>query len=209
MDHGKVPLPPLTLDLDGNSCSINPSAVHPSSNIPPLLLPPNILQECLQLSNMDMEWANFLFGPMKIGNGNYPQRPSSPPTGMGGDVIGGDGSSGATMARAPDDTRKITGRTKRSVPPRVAFHTRSPDDVLDDGYRWRKYGQKAVKNSSHPRSYYRCTHHTCNVKKQIQRHANDPEIVITTYEGKHDHPSEKLMETLAPLLKQLQFLTRL
>ncbi|KAF7801282.1 dicarboxylate transporter 1, chloroplastic-like [Senna tora] len=29
--------------------------------------------------------------------------------------------------------------------------TRSADDVLDDGYRWRKYGQKAVKNSIYPR----------------------------------------------------------
>ncbi|KAJ0559202.1 putative transcription factor WRKY family [Helianthus annuus] len=57
-------------------------------------------------------------------------------------------------------------------------------------------------------SYYRCTHHTCNVKKQIQRLAKDDSIVVTTYEGVHNHPCEKLMETLAPLLKQLQFLSR-
>jgi hypothetical protein len=24
-------------------------------------------------------------------------------------------------------------------------------DVLDDGYKWRKYGQKVVKNTQHPR----------------------------------------------------------
>ncbi|KAA8520426.1 hypothetical protein F0562_014683 [Nyssa sinensis] len=42
--------------------------------------------------------------------------------------------------------------------PRFCFQTRSDIDVLDDGYKWRKYGQKVVKNSLHPRSYYRCTH---------------------------------------------------
>ncbi|KAK4783322.1 hypothetical protein SAY86_007696 [Trapa natans] len=35
--------------------------------------------------------------------------------------------------------------------PRFCFQTRSDIDVLDDGYKWRKYGQKVVKNSLHPR----------------------------------------------------------
>ncbi|KAF0894380.1 hypothetical protein E2562_038494 [Oryza meyeriana var. granulata] len=34
--------------------------------------------------------------------------------------------------------------------PRFCFQTRSDVDVLDDGYKWRKYGQKVVKNSLHP-----------------------------------------------------------
>ncbi|XP_071695841.1 probable WRKY transcription factor 56 [Rutidosis leptorrhynchoides] len=101
-----------------------------------------------------------------------------------------------------------SGRGKKVTPSRVAFHTRSSEDILDDGYKWRKYGQKSVKNSHHPRSYYRCTQHTCNVKKQIQRLSKDNSIVVTTYEGIHNHPCEKLMETLTPLLKQLQFLSR-
>ncbi|KAG7544142.1 WRKY domain [Arabidopsis thaliana x Arabidopsis arenosa] len=98
-------------------------------------------------------------------------------------------------------------KEKRSKVPRIAFQTRSDDDVLDDGYRWRKYGQKSVKHNAHPRSYYRCTYHTCNVKKQVQRLAKDPNVVVTTYEGIHNHPCEKLMETLNPLLRQLQFLS--
>jgi len=44
------------------------------------------------------------------------------------------------------------GRVKKATRvPRFAFQTRSADDILDDGYRWRKYGQKAVKNSTYPR----------------------------------------------------------
>ncbi|CAK9177798.1 unnamed protein product [Ilex paraguariensis] len=75
--------------------------------------------------------------------------------------------------------RRAGGRNGKSTRPRFAFQTRSADDILDDGFRWRKYGQKAVKNSIYPRSYYRCTHHTCNVKKQAQ------EEVYTTGTGKN------------------------
>lgn len=76
---------------------------------------------------------------------------------------------------------------KRIQQPRVAFMTKSEVDHLEDGYRWRKYGQKAVKNSPFPRSYYRCTNSKCIVKKRVERSSEDPTIVITTYEGQHCH----------------------
>ncbi|PUZ64586.1 hypothetical protein GQ55_3G154500 [Panicum hallii var. hallii] len=78
---------------------------------------------------------------------------------------------------------------KKPREPRVAFMTKSEVDQLEDGYRWRKYGQKAVKNSSYPRSYYRCTAARCGVKKRVERSHQDPSTVITTYEGQHTHPS--------------------
>nr|AFX83946.1 WRKY super family protein [Hevea brasiliensis] len=78
---------------------------------------------------------------------------------------------------------------KRQREPRFAFMTKSDVDHLEDGYRWRKYGQKAVKNSPFPRSYYRCTSASCNVKKRVERSFSDPSIVVTTYEGQHIHPS--------------------
>lgn len=40
---------------------------------------------------------------------------------------------------------------KKAKKPKYAFQTRSQVDILDDGYRWRKYGQKAVKNNKFPR----------------------------------------------------------
>jgi len=36
--------------------------------------------------------------------------------------------------------------------PRVVVQTTSEVDILDDGYRWRKYGQKVVKGNPNPRS---------------------------------------------------------
>lgn len=71
--------------------------------------------------------------------------------------------------------------------PRIIVQTTSEVDLLDDGYRWRKYGQKVVKGNPYPRSYYKCTSQGCNVRKHVERAATDPKAVITTYEGKHNH----------------------
>ncbi|XP_010258120.1 PREDICTED: probable WRKY transcription factor 57 [Nelumbo nucifera] len=93
--------------------------------------------------------------------------------------------SDAKQPEIPSKNRK-KGQ-KRTRQPRFAFMTKSEIDHLEDGYRWRKYGQKAVKNSPFPRSYYRCTNSKCTVKKRVERSSEDPTIVITTYEGQHCH----------------------
>jgi WRKY transcription factor 33 len=71
--------------------------------------------------------------------------------------------------------------------PRVVVQTTSDIDILDDGYRWRKYGQKVVKGNPNPRSYYKCTSQGCPVRKHVERASHDLRAVITTYEGKHNH----------------------
>ncbi|KAI0519302.1 hypothetical protein KFK09_006744 [Dendrobium nobile] len=71
--------------------------------------------------------------------------------------------------------------------PKVVIQTTSDMDVLDDGYRWRKYGQKVVKGNPNPRSYYKCTSAHCPVRKHIERASTDLRAVITAYEGKHNH----------------------
>ncbi|KAL3835719.1 hypothetical protein ACJIZ3_010455 [Penstemon smallii] len=96
---------------------------------------------------------------------------------------------------------------KKSKKPRYAFQTRSQVDILDDGYRWRKYGQKAVKNNKFPRSYYRCTHQNCDVKKQVQRLSRDEGVVVTTYEGMHSHSIEKSTDNFEHILSQMQIYT--
>ncbi|CAJ1931984.1 unnamed protein product [Sphenostylis stenocarpa] len=76
---------------------------------------------------------------------------------------------------------------KTVTEPRIIVQTTSEVDLLDDGYRWRKYGQKVVKGNPYPRSYYKCTTPGCNVRKHVERASTDPKAVITTYEGKHNH----------------------
>ncbi|XP_044505452.1 probable WRKY transcription factor 33 isoform X2 [Mangifera indica] len=71
--------------------------------------------------------------------------------------------------------------------PRIVVQTTSDIDILDDGYRWRKYGQKVVKGNPNPRSYYKCTTTGCPVRKHVERASHDTRAVITTYEGKHNH----------------------
>nr|DAD38606.1 TPA_asm: hypothetical protein HUJ06_012928 [Nelumbo nucifera] len=58
----------------------------------------------------------------------------------------------------------------------------------DDGYTWRKYGQKEILGSKFPRSYYRCTHknfYGCDAKKQVQRLDDDPKTFEIIYYGVH------------------------
>ena len=57
----------------------------------------------------------------------------------------------------------------------------------DDGYNWRKYGQKQVKGSENPRSYYKCTYPSCPTKKKVER-SLDGQITEIVYKGSHNHP---------------------
>ncbi|KAJ4832883.1 hypothetical protein Tsubulata_020191 [Turnera subulata] len=81
----------------------------------------------------------------------------------------------------PASVDKTTGE------PRLVVQTLSEVDIVNDGYRWRKYGQKMVKGSPNPRSYYRCSSPGCPAKKHVERASHDSKVVITSYEGQHDH----------------------
>ncbi|KAE9617742.1 putative transcription factor WRKY family [Lupinus albus] len=56
----------------------------------------------------------------------------------------------------------------------------------EDGYNWRKYGQKQVKGCEYPRSYYKCTQPNCLVKKKVER-SHDGQITAIIYKGSHNH----------------------
>ncbi|KAD7480302.1 hypothetical protein E3N88_03438 [Mikania micrantha] len=61
-------------------------------------------------------------------------------------------------------------------------------DTIEDGYAWRKYGQKEIMNSNFPRCYFRCTHkqvHGCKALKQVQRFEDDSHMFHIMYFGQH------------------------
>ncbi|KAL9251305.1 WRKY transcription factor 1-like protein [Drosera capensis] len=100
----------------------------------------------------------------------------------------GDKKENSTPKRRKKNTENLDSPVdKSSNDSRVVVQTVSAVDVVNDGYRWRKYGQKMVKGNPNPRSYYRCSTAGCPAKKHVERASHDPTVVITAYEGEHDH----------------------
>ncbi|BAT87858.1 hypothetical protein LR48_Vigan09g161800 [Vigna angularis] len=72
---------------------------------------------------------------------------------------------------------------------------------LDDGYSWRKYGQKDILGAKFPRGYYRCTHRNvqgCLATKQVQRSDEDPTTIEVTYRGRHTCTQAKYLNKAFP-----------
>ncbi|KAK1272168.1 putative WRKY transcription factor 70 [Acorus gramineus] len=58
---------------------------------------------------------------------------------------------------------------------------------LHDEHQWRKYGQKEIRNSKFPRSYYRCSdEQSCPATKQVQQlDHSDPPMYHVVYHNDH------------------------
>ncbi|XP_073151619.1 probable WRKY transcription factor 4 isoform X2 [Henckelia pumila] len=90
-------------------------------------------------------------------------------------VVNGDDDELIAKRRNVDIGSSMPASSQQTVTDsKIVVQTRSEVDLLDDGFKWRKYGQKVVKGNPHPR-------------KHVERASADPKCVITTYEGKHNH----------------------
>ncbi|CAN7104688.1 unnamed protein product [Brassica rapa subsp. narinosa] len=82
----------------------------------------------------------------------------------------------------------MIGATRSCKSQRVILQMETEENNPDDGFRWRKYGQKVVKGNPNPsRSYYKCTYTACDVKKHVERGAEDVKLLLVTYDGIHEH----------------------
>ncbi|PIN26158.1 hypothetical protein CDL12_01096 [Handroanthus impetiginosus] len=90
---------------------------------------------------------------------------------------------GASRCHCP---KKRKSRLKRVE--RVPAISMKMADIPPDDYSWRKYGQKPIKGSPHPRGYYKCSSvRGCPARKHVERALDDPTMLIVTYEGEHNH----------------------
>ncbi|XP_076884022.1 WRKY DNA-binding transcription factor 70-like [Bidens hawaiensis] len=86
----------------------------------------------------------------------------------------------------PVKERRGCYKRRRTVDSRVTISS-----TTEDGYAWRKYGQKEILNSKFPRCYFRCTHkhfHGCKAVKQVQKQEDESNMFHITYFGHHTCP---------------------
>ncbi|GLT50113.1 hypothetical protein SLA2020_236220 [Shorea laevis] len=97
----------------------------------------------------------------------------------------GSGKCGSSSSKCHCSKKKKL-RVKRVV--RVPAISLKMADIPPDDYSWRKYGQKPIKGSPHPRGYYKCSSvRGCPARKHVERAVDDPLMLIVTYEGEHNH----------------------
>ncbi|RDX78254.1 putative WRKY transcription factor 15, partial [Mucuna pruriens] len=92
----------------------------------------------------------------------------------------------SSSARCHCSKKSRKMRLKRVV--RVPAISLKMADIPPDDYSWRKYGQKPIKGSPHPRGYYKCSSvRGCPARKHVERALDDPAMLVVTYEGEHNH----------------------
>lgn len=118
------------------------------------------------------------------------------------------------LVRRPEQGTASTHREQRreTIPTlrddaAVRVTVKTSEEKLEDGYRWRKYGNKMLSGQPHPRAYYKCTSGSgkgCLQKhvEKIARTSNKGrQRYLVTYYGKSGPTSDELLEELCTRLR--------
>ncbi|XP_031249600.1 probable WRKY transcription factor 4 isoform X1 [Pistacia vera] len=62
-------------------------------------------------------------------------------------------------------------------------------NLPEDGYEWKKYGQKFIRGIGKFRSYFKCQKANCMAKKKAEWCPSEPGKVRIVYENPHSHGS--------------------
>lgn len=80
--------------------------------------------------------------------------------------------------------------------------------VHNDGYKWRKYGQKSVKGSPFPRNYFKCAVTDCPARKHIEKYIDEDgvEKEKVKYVNNHVHQNSHNFTSTADDISKMNFL---
>ncbi|XP_031117579.1 WRKY transcription factor 55-like isoform X2 [Ipomoea triloba] len=153
-----------------------------SSSSPPQItrLPPSVLDHTWLMSTTAHDPQ--LFHPHMVAPPPLPAQPAARVH------RSGSGGSSPHQPAAQRPRRPRRGEIHRHTKIVPAPQMGNVDIPPEDGYTWRKYGQKEILGSRFPRAYYRCTHqklYSCPAKKQVQRLDDNPFMFQVTYRSNH------------------------
>ncbi|KAK4435404.1 putative WRKY transcription factor 29 [Sesamum alatum] len=118
------------------------------------------------------------------------------------DKPGQDQSSGAGLPARVTAGYTPKYKRRKNQHKRVVIQV-SAEGLGSDMWAWRKYGQKPIKGSPYPRSYYRCSSlKGCLARKQVEQSCADPGMFIITYTAEHSHSKPTRRNCLAGTVRQ-------
>ncbi|XVF06343.1 hypothetical protein REPUB_Repub06bG0039800 [Reevesia pubescens] len=160
----------INLKFDGSSCT--PTMSSTRSFVSSLSMDGSV-------ANLDGNSFHFIGMPHHFDQISHQSRKRCSGRGEDGSM-----KCGTTSKCHCSKRRKL--RIKRSI--KVPAISNKVADIPPDEYSWRKYGQKPIKGSPHPRGYYKCSSvRGCPARKHVERCMEDPSMLTVTYEGEHSH----------------------